>query len=96
MSGIIGDLIEGIADFFTDVWMARRQRAHHKRPARSLGEDSARMGVLHLKLTGWGLLTLICGLVMWLGFGLPAWMSVLPAVAAVAYGVYLRMRMVRE
>ncbi|RRU19746.1 hypothetical protein [Stenotrophomonas sp. 278] len=38
MSGFIGDLIEGIVDFVTDVWMARRQRAHRGRPNRSVGE----------------------------------------------------------
>ncbi len=27
MSGFIVDLLEGIADFFTDVWLLRRQRA---------------------------------------------------------------------
>ncbi len=27
MSGFIGDLLEGIADFFIDVWMLRRHRA---------------------------------------------------------------------
>ncbi|WP_256642936.1 hypothetical protein [Stenotrophomonas sp. 9(2022)] len=32
MSGFIGDLLEGIADFFIDVWMLGRHRAVKGRP----------------------------------------------------------------
>jgi len=96
MSGFIGDLIEGIADFFTDIWMARRQRAHHRRPARSVGEDTAKVAVLDIQMLGVGLLALVCGAVMTLALGLPVWVSALPAVAVVIYGVYRWMRMVRE
>lgn len=96
MSGFIGDLIEGVVDFFTSIWIARRQRAHRGRPTRSLGEDAAKMAVLDIQLLGVGLLALICGAVMVLALGLPVWIGVLPAVAAVVYGVYRWMRMVRE
>ncbi len=96
MSGFIGDLIEGIVDFVSDVWIARRQRAHRGRPTRSVGEDATKVAVLDLQLLGLGLLALICGAVMVLALGLPIWLSVLPAVAAVVYGVYRWMRMVRE
>ncbi len=95
MSGFIGDLIEGVVDFVTDVWMARRQRAHRGRPNRSVGEDAAKVAVLDLQILGLGLLALICGAVMVLALGLPIWLSVLPAVAAVVYGVYRWMQMVR-
>ncbi|WP_282296797.1 hypothetical protein [Stenotrophomonas sp. PS02289] len=96
MSGFIGDLIEGIADFFTDIWVARRQRAHRGRPTRSVGEDAAKVAVLDLQILGLGLLALICGAVMTLALGLPIWISVLPAVAVVVYGVCRWLRLVRE
>ncbi len=96
MSGLIGELIEGIVDFVTNVWVARRLRANRGRPERSLGEDAAKVAVLDLQMLGLGLLALICGAVMVLALGLPIWLSVLPAVAAVVYGVYRWMRMVRE
>lgn len=96
MSGFIGDLIEGIVDFVTDVWVARRLRANRGRPERSLGEEAAKVAVLDLQMLGLGLLALVCGAVMVLALRLPIWVGVLPAVAAVAYGVYRWMRMVRE
>lgn len=96
MSGFIGDLIEGIVDFVTDVWMARRQRARRGRPTRSVGEDATKMAVRDLQIFGLGLLALIGGAVMTLALGLPIWIGVLPAVAVVVYGVYRWMRMVRE
>ncbi len=96
MSGFIGDLIEGIVDFVTNVWVARRLRANRGRPNRSVGEDATKVAVLDLQLLGLGLLALICGAVMVLALGLPIWVGVLPAVAAMVYGVYRWMRMVRE
>lgn len=96
MSGFIGDLIEGIVDFVTNVWVARRLRANRGRPTRSVGEDATKVAVLDLQLLGLGLLALICGAVMTLALGLPIWISVLPAAAVVVYGVYRWMRLVRE
>lgn len=96
MSGLIGELIEGIVDFVTNVWVARRLRANRGRPTRSVGEDATKVAVLDLQLLGLGLLALICGALMVLALGLPIWVGVLPAVAAVAYGVCRWMRMVRE
>ena len=96
MPGFIGDLIEGIVDFVTDVWVARRQRAHREGPDRSIREDATKVAVLDLQILGLGLLALICGGVMSLALGLPICLSVLPAVGVVAYGVFRWMRMVRE
>ncbi|WNH52785.1 hypothetical protein [Stenotrophomonas oahuensis] len=53
MSGLIGELIEGIVDFVTDVWVARRLRANRGRPERSLGDDAAKVAVLICRCWDW-------------------------------------------
>lgn len=89
MSGFIGDLLEGIVDFVTDIWVLRRQRAANGRPANSWGEDAADTAVFNAWVIGLSILALAAGMIMLFVLKLPLWMSLAPVFAG---GVYVGYR----
>lgn len=89
MSGFIGDLLEGIVDFVTDIWLLRRQRAANGRPANSWGEDAADTAVFNAWVIGLSILVLAACVIMLFVLKLPLWMSLAPVVAG---GVYVGYR----
>lgn len=88
MSGFIGDLLEGIVDFVTDIWVLRRQRAANGRATNSWGEDAADTAVFNAWVIGLSILALAAGMIMLFVFKLPLWMSLAPVVAGAAYVGY--------
>lgn len=89
MSGFIGDLLEGIVDFVTDIWVLRRQRAANDRAANSWREDAADTAVFNAWVIGLSILALAVGSIMVFVLKLPLWMSFGPVVAV---GVYVGYR----
>jgi len=89
MSGFIGDLLEGMVDFVTDIWVLRRQRAANGRPGNSWGEDAADTAVFNAWVIGLSILALAAGMIMLFVLKLPLWMSLAPVVAG---GVYVGYR----
>lgn len=89
MSGFIGDLLEGIVDFVTDIWVLRRQRAASGRPANSWGEDAADTAVFNAWVIGLSILALAAGSILFFVLKLPLWLSLAPVVAG---GVYVGYR----
>jgi hypothetical protein len=88
MSGLIGDLLEGIADFVTDIWVVRRKRAANGRPAASWSRDAADTAVFDAWVIGLSMLALAAGAVMMFMLKLPLWLSLAPLAATVAYICY--------
>lgn len=88
MSGFIGDLLEGIVDFVTDIWVLRRQRAANGRSANSWGEDAADTAVFNAWVIGLSILALAAGIIMLFVFKLPLWMCLAPVVAGAVYVGY--------
>lgn len=96
MSGVIGDLIDGVVGYFTDLWVLRRQRAHRGRPANAWRTDAGDVAVLD----GWtlvvSLLAVIACVVLYAVFALPVWLSVLlPVAPTVLYFVYRWRKLLR-
>lgn len=89
MSGFIGDLLEGIVDFVTDIWVLRRKRAANGRAANSWSEDAADTAVFNAWVIGLSILALAAGSIMVFVLKLPLWMSFGPVVAV---GVYVGYR----
>lgn len=89
MSGFIGDLLEGIVDFVTDIWVLRRQRAANGRAANSWGEDAADTAVFNAWVIGLSILALAAGMIMLFVLKLALWVSLAPVVAG---GVYVGYR----
>ena len=71
MSGFIGDLLEGIVDFVTDIWVLRRQRAANGRPANSWGEDAADTAVFNAWVIGLSILALAAGSILFFVLAFP-------------------------
>lgn len=88
MSGFIGDLLEGIVDFVTDIWVLRRQRAANGRPANSWGEDAADTAVFNAWVIGLSILALAAGSILFFVLKLPLWLSLAPVVAGAVYVGY--------
>lgn len=88
MSGFIGDLLEGIATFVTDVWVLRRQRAARARTRNSWGSDAADVAVFDAWVIGLSILTVAATAVLFLVLKLPLWISLAPVAAGVVYMVY--------
>lgn len=88
MSGLIGDLLEGIASFVTDLWVLRRQRAANGRAENSWGRDAADTAVFDAWVIGLSVLALAAGAVMFFMLKLPLWLSLAPVVAGIAYVSY--------
>lgn len=95
MSGLIGGLIEAVADFVTDIWVLRRQRSAGDRSANSWAKDAGDV-VLFDGLT-WvlSILAFVCFLAMLLVFDLPVWISLAPVLAGVVYVGYRWFALVR-
>lgn len=88
MSGFIGDLLEGIVDFVTDIWVLRRQRAANGRATNSWGEDAADTAVFNAWVIGLSILALAAGMAMLFVLKLPLWVSLAPVVAGAVYVGY--------
>ena len=88
MSGLIGALIEGIADFFTDIWLLRRQRAHRNRPENAYGKDATDVAVFNLWTLAISFIAMVAFIGMFFLMKLPLLISLLPVVAAMVYVGY--------
>lgn len=88
MSGLIGDLLEGIADFVSDAWVLRRKRAANGRPTNSWGKDAADTAVFNAWVIGLSMLALAVGAVLFFMLKLPLWLCLLPVAAIVVYVLY--------
>jgi len=95
MSGFIGDLLEGIADFFIDVWMLRRHRAVKGRPSNRWDEDAADVVVFNGWVIAVSVMVLVASVVMFFVMKLSGWISVLPIAAGAVYVGYRWMALVR-
>lgn len=96
MSGLIGDVIEGVVDFFTDVWLLRRHRAVRGRPENALGKDATNMVVFNFWTGLASLAAMALFALMFFLLKLPLVVSLVPVVAGVAYVVYRWYALVRE
>jgi hypothetical protein len=85
MSGFIGDLLEGIVDFVTDIWVVRRKRAANGRPANSWGRDAVDTAVFDAWVIALSMLALAVGAAMMFMFKLPLWLSLAPLAAVIVY-----------
>jgi hypothetical protein len=88
MSGFIGDLLEGIATFVTDVWVLRRQRAARERTRHFWRRDAADVAVFDAWVIGLSILTLAATAVLFLVLKLPLWIALTPVAAGAVYVVY--------
>ncbi len=88
MSGLIGDLLEGIATFVTDVWVLRRQRAARNRAKNDWGRDAAEVAFFDAWVVGLSILTLTASAIMLFGLKLPLWISLAPVAAGAVYVGY--------
>ncbi|MGH8036907.1 MAG: hypothetical protein ACREPD_04115 [Stenotrophomonas sp.] len=88
MSGLIGDLLEGVVDFVTDIWVVRRKRAANGRPANSWGRDAADTVVFDAWVIGLSMLALTIGALMMFMLKLPLWLSLAPLAAVIVYTCY--------
>jgi hypothetical protein len=95
MSGLIGDLIEGIADFFIDIWMLRRHRAHRNRPENAYGKDATDVAVFNLWTLAISFFAMVAFIGLFFLMKLPLWISLVPVIAAMVYVGYRWYAMVR-
>ncbi|MFI8716784.1 hypothetical protein ACIGHF_02690 [Stenotrophomonas sp. NPDC077464] len=89
MAGIIGELLEGIADFVTDVWLLRRQRSASGRPGNRWGTDAADVAVFNAWAIGLSIAAVALAAILFFVLKLPPWIGLAPVVAA---GIYLGYR----
>lgn len=89
MAGIIGDLLEGIAGFVTDVWLLRRQRSAKGRPGNSWGNDAADVVMFNAWAIGLSIAAVALASILFFVLKLPPWISLAPVVAG---GIYLGYR----
>jgi hypothetical protein len=95
MSGLIGDLLEGIATFITDVWLLRRQRAARNRAQNGWGRDAADVAFFDAWVIGLSILALTASAIMLFGLKLPLWISLAPVASCVVYIGYRWMALAR-
>lgn len=95
MSGFIGDLLEGIASFVTDVWVLRRQRAASNRGDNAWSKDAADVVLFNAWAIGLSVLAFAAAAVMFLALGVPFWLSLVPIAGAGAYLGYRWMALAR-
>ncbi len=95
MSGIIGALIEGIADFFIDIWMLRRHRAHRNRPENAYEKDATDIVVFNLWTLAISFIAMVAFIGMFFLMKLPVLICLVPVVAAGVYVGYRWYAMVR-
>lgn len=95
MSGLIGDVLEGIATFFTDVWVLRRQRAARNRAENGWGKDATDVAFFDAWVIGLSVLTLAAAATMLFELKLPLWISLVPVAAVAAYAGYRWMVLAR-
>lgn len=88
MSGFIGDLLEGIASFVSDVWLLRRQRASRGRAQNTWKEDAADIALIDIRVIGLSILALAAATLMFFVLGLPLWISLAPVAAGAVYCGY--------
>jgi len=88
MSGLIGDLVEGMVGFVTDIWVLRRQRAARERTQNAWGKDAADVAVFDVWVIGLSIVTLAATALMVVVFKLPLWISLAPVVVGAVYVVY--------
>lgn len=90
MSDFLSSLIGGIVEFFADLFTLRNIRAAKERPTRSWSDDAADTAVLDWWITPLAAVAaLLVAAVLYLGLGLPLWLSLgAPAVLAAAYCCY--------
>ncbi|WP_422506128.1 hypothetical protein [Stenotrophomonas sp. GZD-301] len=95
MSGLIGDLLEGIAGFVTDVWVLRRQRAARNRAQNGWARDATDVAFFDAWVIGVSILTLTATAILLFGLNLPLWISLAPVVAGAVYVGYRWMALAR-
>ncbi|WP_411851038.1 hypothetical protein ACLB90_00055 [Stenotrophomonas sp. LGBM10] len=95
MSGFIGDLLEGIAGFVTDVWLLRRQRAARNRPRNGWARDATDVAFFDAWVIGVSILTLAATAILLFGLNLPLWISLAPVVVGAVYVIYRWMALAR-
>ncbi len=88
MSGLIGDLVEGMVGFVTDIWVLRRQRAARERTQNAWRKDAADVAVFDVWVIGLSIVTLAATALMVVVFKLPLWISLAPVVVGAVYVVY--------
>jgi len=89
MSGFIGDLLEGIAGFFTDIWVLRRQRSSRNRNENAWSKDAADIVLFDARALLLAVVVLAVAAGLYFALELPLWISLVPIVAG---GVYLGYR----
>lgn len=89
MSGIIGEVIEGIADFVTDVWLLRRQRSARGRGRKDWTDDAADVIVFNAWALGLSIAAVILAAILYFLLKLPILICLLPGVAI---GIYIAYR----
>lgn len=85
MSGFIGELLEGIASFVSDVWLLRRQRAGRGRAQNTWKEDAADIALFDVRVIWLSILALVAAALMFFVLGLPLWISLAPVAAGAIY-----------
>lgn len=95
MSGFIGDLLEGIATFVTDVWVLRRQRAAKDRAQNGWARDATDVALFDAWVIGLSILMLAATAILLFVLKLPLLISLLPVAAGAVYIGYRWMTLVR-
>ena len=95
MSGLIGDLLEGIATFVADVWVLRRQRGARGRAQNGWVKDAADVAVFDAWVVGLSILALTASAVMLFALKLPLLISLAPLAAGAVYVGYRWMALAR-
>jgi Flp pilus assembly protein TadB len=95
---LVTDLLAGVAEFFADVWLFRRQRQKRGHAERDIADDA--MAVAHFVFVTLLWIALVClGLVLLLIFGLGVpvgWGFVIGGVVAAVWGYRKYAQMLRE
>lgn len=95
MSGFIGELLEGIVSYVTDVWMLRRHRAVRGRPENALSKDATDVVLFDAWVLWVSILAMAGTLVMLFLLKLPFWICMAPLVAGGVYVGFRWMALVR-
>lgn len=87
-TGIIGEVIEGIADFVTDVWLLRRQRSARGRVRNAWTDDAADVVVFNAWAIGLSFAAVILAAILYFLLELPIVICLVPPVAVGVYVAY--------
>lgn len=92
---VIGDLLESMAGFVTDVWVLRRQRAARNRAQNGWARDATDVAFFDAWVIGISILALTATAILVFGLKLPLWIGLAPVVAGAVYIGYRWMALAR-